>query len=621
MKFFELAELFEKLESTAGRNDMTALLAEFITAHKKSDPKELEMAAYLFTGRVAPYFVQAEYNYSEKGLITVMSDQAKSAGSQFDVVKSRSDLGDLGLVAAQLQGSVVLEKPSSLTVADVYEALWRIISTSGSGSVASKNQVVAELLRKMSPVEAKFLVRIVSGKMRLGVSTKTFLDAVSVVLSGDKSSREQLDRAYGVDPDIGWVLYNALAGKSEASKLVVGIPVHSRLVERVKEFGEVFTRLGDGAIFQPKFDGLRCQAHVGASYSADTMGDRVWVNYMSNLEAIIRNTEAPDLFAKTEENDRSVAVELFSRNLERMSDMFPEVVNELSKYIEPGTVLDGEMIGWDPDTQSFLPFQETMSRKRKHGISEAAVDVPVRYFVFDILAYKGESLVEEDTEKRLEILDRLLKALPEDSLIVPTETRMMKDSSELESFFVESVEGGLEGLIAKSKKGGYQPGARNYEWIKLKKSMDKELVDTVDVVIMGYYYGSGKKVEFGMGALLGGVYNQESGEVESVTKIGTGITDEKWREIAGRLKPLEVKEMPKNFNVAKELHPDVWVAPEVVCSVEADEVTRSKVHTAGKDQLGYGLALRFPRLIEFDRDKDMEQATSSQELAKIGGMS
>lgn len=610
MKFLELSQLFEQLESTTGRNDMTALLAEFISAHRSSSAEELAMAAYLFTGRVAPGFVPAEYNLSEKSLISVLHGLSSLYTVGLDIVKLRADMGDIGLVAEVLVGKIESKSGGQLEVMELYDRLWAIVSASGTGSSSAKMAICTEVMLKLSPVEAKFFARIVSGKMRLGVSTKTLLDALSVTLNGDKGMRTELDSIYGVDPDIGWVIQSVLSGDlGKSAQVVVGVPLHSRLVERVKDFDEALERLDSELIVQPKFDGLRCQAHVGVKYSGSEVSERVWSHYM--IEMGKSRVHGGTLF----DVDKEVGeVELFSRNLEGMTDMFPEVAEELLKFVPEGTVLDGEVIGWDFSTESFLPFQETMTRKRKHGVSEAAQGVPVKYFIFDIIAYKGESLLDLDTIDRLEKLDQLFKTIPADSLLSRAETRSISSKESLEKFFIECVEGGLEGLIVKSRKGGYKPGVRDFEWIKLKKSMDKKLVDSVDVVVMGYYYGSGKKTQFGMGALLGGVYNSESREIESITKIGTGITDAQWREISDRLKGLAVKDMPSNYKVSKALEPDVWVLPDVVCTVEADEITKSKVHMAAMGKDGLGLALRFPRLIEFDRDKSVEQATSVEEL-------
>ncbi|WKZ31458.1 MAG: hypothetical protein QY318_01695 [Candidatus Dojkabacteria bacterium] len=413
MKFLELAELFEKLESTSSRNEMTALLAGFITRNR-SESEQLAMAAYLFMGRVAPLFVPAEFNYSEKSMLNVMVGIATQLGGEVDITKLRSELGDAGLVAFQLSEKLDGSgKAEGYQVSDLYEQLWKIINTSGSGSIATKSNIAGEILVRLTPVEAKFFARIVSGKMRLGVSVKTFLDAISVALKGDKGMRERLDRCYGVDPDIGWLLYSMLThGEGGVDgELVVGIPLHSRLVERVKDFDEVFTRLGEEIIFQPKFDGLRCQAHVGVKYVESTMGERVWIEPMKMHSSTAGEGGALGLFAADQSAGDS-GVELFSRNLERMTSMFPDVVAELSKHIDEGTVLDCEVIGWDADTRSFLPFQETMSRKRKHGIDAATLDIPVKLFVFDILAYKGKSLLDKDTEERLELLDKLLSEVP-----------------------------------------------------------------------------------------------------------------------------------------------------------------------------------------------------------------
>ena len=177
---------------------------------------------------------------------------------------------------------------------------------------------------------------------------------------------------------------------------------------------------------------------------------------------------------------------------------------------------------------------------------------------------------------------------------------------------------GLEGLIAKLPIGGYTPGARNFEWVKLKKTFMSDLSDSIDAVVLGYYFGSGKRAKFGIGALLCGVYSKEKDRFESVTKLGTGITDDMLKTILDRLEPLVVKNVPKNVYISKNLMPDVLVYPEVVCTIEADDITRSVVNNL-KSEAAHGLSMRFPRMIEFDREAIATDTTSVEELEEMFG--
>ena len=514
-----------------------------------------------------------------------------------------------------------------------------MVNTTGAGSATKKATLVKEMMTNSTPVEAKYVSRIVTGKLRLGASDSTVIDALSIILTGNKDMSSQLADCYGVDPDLGYLSHRVLSAvatkKNVTPEVKIGIPVRSRLVERVKEFTAVFERLGDDFYIQPKYDGIRCQIHKGIDIRSVAYENRVWT---SKLEEV--KDDSIGMFDQAEVQ-KDCQIKLFSRNLEDITEMFPDVVDAVSKFDSPSFILDGEVVGWDSDKEGFAPFQETMTRKRKYRIEEAKENVPVRYYAFDLLLESDHSLLDEDLEVRLRELAKLFKnpvinrggdvggneggnealitystmgATKNADIMNLTVTTDICEMDQLEEEFNKAVGAGLEGIVAKKRSGGYQAGKRNFEWIKLKRSMLNTLVDSVDLVIMGYYYGSGRQTEFGMGALLGGVYDKDMGKMISTTKIGTGITDEQWVLIGSRLKKLETSVAPKEYVVSEQLKPDVWVLPEVVCTVEADEITRSKAHLAGFDQLGYGLALRFPRLIEFDRDKRPEDATSVEEL-------
>jgi DNA ligase-1 len=594
MLFKEICALLSSIENLTSRNEITDVLIDF---YKNSKVRDAQIFSYLVVGRVAPSFVDAEFNMSEKSILKVLSEIAHT-----DLSEARKGLGDIGLVAEQYVGSTDTE----LDLESVYSELWNLINTGGTGSVAEKQFLVKEIVNKMSPVEAKYFVRIIVGKLRLGVSSKTFLDVFSFLKNGDKSLRSELDLVYGVDPDLGALTYRILKDQELSVEPTPGIPLLSRLVERVGSFEEVFERLGEKIIVQPKFDGLRCQAHKGVNYSELDKELRIWSGNLTS-----KHTPG-GMFETPSRGD----VKLFSRNLEDLTEMFPEVVEVIESLDCESCILDGEVIGWDDEKDTFAPFQQTMTRKRKHGVGDAMKEVPVKYFTFDVMYIDGKSLALVDTSERVQILKGIS---PDDrSVFRMAETDMITSLEELNDMFDQSSNDGLEGLIVKKLEGGYEPGNRNYDWIKLKKSMDKKLVDTVDVVIMGYYAGSGKRSSLGMGALLGGVYNPDTNRVESVTKIGTGITDEQWGEINSKLAELRSEKMPSMYDVDTGLHPDAWVEPRIVCSVEADEITKSKVHKAAVSLYGdSGLALRFPRLIEFDRDKNIEDATSPSELKRL----
>lgn len=597
MLFKDFCNTLQEIEKISSRLDMTALLKELFL---DLDVEEVQMASYLLLGRVAPMFVPAEFNFSEKSLLNIY------AGHYSDVESLRNELGDIGLVAEKLSTEIGGEA----VVKDVYISLWDVVNTIGTGSQQRTALIVSETILSSSPVEAKYFARIVSGKLRLGVSVKTLLDAFSFAIAGDKSVSEELNRAYGVSADLGYiakVVFEDLKKAQESlGKIQVtpGIPLLSRLVERVKDFDEVFERLGEEVLVQPKFDGLRCQIHKVDGRFEDVTAGRLWSSRL-----VDESGGEIGLFGGKSDS----SVRLFTRNLEDVTHMFPEIVAAVQALPMKSCVLDSEVVGWDKDADTFKSYQETMLRKRKHGVEGASSDTPVKAFVFGVMYKDGESLTEMDTLSRVEILEDMLKGVSGDILLA--ETRRVRKVSELEELFSDLVDKGLEGLIVKKVEGGYLPGTRNFDWLKLKKSMFKALVDTVDLVVMGYYYGSGKRANFGIGAILGGIYNKEEDRYESCTKIGTGISDEELSKIKGLLDEISVKEPPSEYLIESRLKPDIVVSPEIVVTVEADEITKGK-GTTGSSPAG-GFSLRFPRLMEFGRDKNAEDATSLVELSDM----
>ncbi len=609
MKFNEFCSYLQKIEDTSSRNEITSILGEVLN---KVEGEEVAIACYFVTGRIAPMFINSEFNMSEKIIIKALQSFANFSNNEINVENKRLDLGDVGLVAEEI--FVMCKSVSKMNLLDVFEGLWEIVNVSGNGSIQKKADLYINLVSKMSSVEAKYLTRIIVGSLRLGVSSKTIIDSISFAFQGDKGYKEILENSYGIHPDLGLLAYRVLVekdGSLNKDNLVLGIPIKSRLVERVKDYDELSERMGDDFYLQPKFDGLRCQAHKGVDYKSDFFSKTVWNKYLKQ-----EKQQEFSMFSQGDDVAENEDIKLFSRSLEDLTEMFPDIIKEISQIKDMNLVLDCEIVGWNDDLSVYGKFQDTMKRKRKYDISEISKEVPVRLYIFDILYKNGNSLINTPLSERLEILEKLLD-WDSFEFIKLAETRRVSEIKEVDEFFIESVEKGLEGLIAKKIDSIYEPGERNFGWIKLKKSMKKNLVDTVDIVIMGYYKGSGRQVSLGIGALLAGIVN-EKGEINTITKIGTGVTDSLWTEILEKLTPLEANKKPNIYkNVHKSLIPDIWILPKIVATVEADEITRSQVHTACEDILGYGLALRFPRLVSFGRDKNFDEATSSKELVKM----
>lgn len=597
--FLQICNIFNILEKTPSRNEVTEILSDF---YKTLDRKEAQILSYLILGRVAPPFVSSEFNYSEKSFLSLLKDLLKARQLEGDTDQKRKELGDIG-DTMEYFARELKSVSKSITVEEIYEIFWRIVNSVGTGSIDLKNRIIVDTLEGLSPLEAKYFSRIVCGSLRLGVNDKTLLDVFSFVIQKDKGMRDELDRAYGVYADIGYICSLVVEGsrqsvqeRLEGIKMQPGVPVKPRLVERVSSFEEVFERLGDSVLVQNKYDGLRCQIHK-FKHENLVNGENIWQKY-------VKEEKESSLF-EIQRSDYDIR--LFTRNLEDVTEMFPEVVEEALSISEESFILDSEVLGWSVDGGEFLTFQETMQRRRKYEVREMSGAVPVKAMVFDVLYLNGKDLSREDTEKRVNIL----KDIDSNQTIVMESTKEVTSKEELDNVFNSAIDLGHEGVIVKSKKGGYLPGVRNYEWIKLKKSMNKKLVDSIDLVLIGYNRGSGRRSGLGIGSVLGGIYNEEEDIFEAVSNVGTGFTDEQLKNIYDSVKGIVLEKKPVNVKVDGSLIPDVWVEPTIVFTVEADEVTKRK----GSNMY----SLRFPRLVEWGRDKGVTEVMTRKELEGMYG--
>ena len=574
MTFSDLSSFFEKLEKTSSRLELITILSHLFKDIQSGE--EVEKICYLVQGRIAPFFEALEIGMAEK---TVADAIARAYSVDRDEVLAEFDrIGDMGLAVHALASHA--PQSSHISVDEVFEILRTIAKTNGEGTVEKRIVLLSDVLKKVDAISAKYLVRIPLGNLRLGIGDPTILDALATIKLGDKNQRHYLEGAYNRTSDLGliaktlWKHANPIAGVDAIEKLdvQVGKPIRAELCERLPSPEKTIEKMGE-VDAQYKYDGFRVQIHKD--------GDKI---------------------------------SIFSRNLENMSNMFPELIEGAKTQINAkSAILDGEALAYNPASEEFLPFQETTKRRRKHNIIEVAKQLPLRAFIFDILYKNGKALIDEPLTKRLEVLQ---ETLVNDDILFPAQTTTINESKKLALMLDDAISKGLEGIVVKKLASKYEAGARNFNWVKLKRHQTGELKDTIDCVILGYISGKGKRTAFGAGALLVGVYDKQQDMFVTVSKIGTGLTDEEWQSIKSRTHGIELGHKPAR--VASVITPSVWVKPEIVIEVLADEITRSPIHTAGKvgDEPGY--ALRFPRLVNFrERDKKAEDATSVKELIEM----
>ncbi len=494
--------------------------------------------------------------------------------SQDDVKSHLQQAGDLGTVIAH--GS--WEVPTYLELETVYDRLVAFEQISGVGSQEEKIQYLQSLLRDVTPGGAKYLVRMVLGKLRLGFSEMTVIDALSWVLAGSKEHRDAIEYAFNICADIGKIAYVVIANGVQGLEHIdiqVGIPVRMAAAERLASLDAIIDRIGT-CVVQPKLDGFRLQVHI-------------------------------------QREGGNMTISFFSRNLANMSHMFPDVQEALQHVLAESLIIEGEAIAYDISTDSYLPFQETVKRRRKYGIEEAVKSYPLYFMVFDILYQDGTSVLDYPHTRRRQILRRLFDVYP-DQRVQLVDEQEVHNVQELTAYFQNAITAGLEGVVVRRPEAAYQPGKRNYNWIKFKRRQANRLADTIDCVVLGYYYGHGRRAKFGIGAFLVGIYNDQGRQFQTIAKVGTGLTDAGWHELKRICDMHTVAEQPSTVSCHGDLAPDVWVAPEVVVVVAADEITESPLHTAGRSEEHAGLALRFPRFIAYRPDKEPVQATSIQEI-------
>lgn len=570
LTFAVLAQCFEQLEQTSSRKQLTTLLADLLGL---VEADEIAEVSYLLQGRAAPLYEPVEFGLGERSI-------EKAVGQAYGVepteVRERyARLGDLGLVVAELAAQAGDGAAADRPVRQVFAELRAVADLSGPGSAERKLSGLTRLLTGLDPISGKHLVRIPLGTSRLGVGDATILAAFTQArLGGTKAEQQVLEDAYNRTSDLGVLgetLWTQGLDGVKTLQVMVGRPIRPQLAERLPDVPSLLEKLGGRAHVQPKFDGVRVQLHLDRS------------------------------------RPEGEQVRLFSRSLESMTSMFPELVNGVLEQVQAETaILDAEALAYNPLSDEFLPFQETTRRRRKHGIGEMQAELPIKAMVFDMMYRDGQALLDRPLVDRIATLTSTVKG---NEVLQAEPGEVIHDAERLELVFEEALGRGLEGLVVKRVDSPYQAGARNFNWVKLKKHSRGALEDTIDCVMLGYFLGRGKRAELGVGALLVGVYDQDNDEFVTVTKIGTGLGDEQWREVASRAAPFRSEGKPAR--VRSTITPSVWVEPKIVLEVLADEITISPNHTAG-------YALRFPRVIRFrDADKRPEDATTLREVVEL----
>ncbi|MFQ5940889.1 MAG: ATP-dependent DNA ligase [Nitrososphaerales archaeon] len=574
MQYSVIVETFEMMERTTKRLELTDYLVKLL---KSTPPDLIDKVVYSIQGKLYPDYEGVELGIADKLALRAVSTSSGLALEKIEqMYRETGDIGSTGELAlqAKMQTTLISE---DITVERVHSTLEKIAGLTGEGSQDMKLKYICSLLNDSTPKEARYILKIITGKLRLGVADYTVLDALAVAFTGEKEKRTLLEHAYNITSDLGLVAKTiAMQSLDAVSALKIEIfkPIRPMLAERVSTAQEALQRMGGKCAVEYKLDGERLQIH------------------------------------KSEEK-----ILLFSRRLENITSHYPDAKELIMKSVNVSdAILEAEAVAINQDAGEYLPFQELMHRRRKYGIEEAVKDYPVSLNFFDILYVNNKDCMQLQYQNRRELLEEIVMG---DSKVRVVPMVISENKKTIHDLMEQSISEGCEGLMIKHLKSNYRAGAREFAWIKLKREYRSEIADSLDLVIIGAFYGRGRRVGK-YGAYLLGTYDKEVDMFRSICKVGTGFTDE---HLANFYSMLNQHIIPhKHARVDSKIAADVWFEPRVVIEIIASEITLSPLHTSGINTIreGSGLALRFPKFNGNIRDeKSAEQATSVQELINL----
>ncbi len=549
MDYSRLTEVYQKLEKTSSRLEMTSIVADFLAEVPRED---LQIILLFLRGRVFPSWSEKELGIGHKMVIKAIS--IVSGIPENKVEDKIRETGDTGIAAEQLmvkkaQTTLFTER---LTVRKVYENLDKLASLTGKGSQDKKISYIAELLSFSQPKESRYLVRTILEELRLGVGEGIVRDAIAQSFQVDP---RLVERAYSLSSDLGEVARIAKSEGNDGLKkinLMPGRPMEVMLAQKAKDIQEVLDKFKIVA-FEIKYDGARIQIHKDNS-----------------------------------------KVHLFTRRLENVTKQFPEIVKSAKENIRgDSAIVEGEMVAIkDLDDRHPRPFQDLSRRiKRKYDIPEMVKKIPVEINLFDVVFYEGESKIGEKFKNRRKLLEKIIM---ETDTFKLAEQSITNSIEEADKFYRRALNLGHEGVMAKNLDAPYQPGSRVGYMYKIKPIME-----TLDLVIIGATWGEGRRAHW-LASFLLAVLDPDTGEFLTIGKMGTGFTDEQFKEMTETLKG----------EISEQMGKEVKLKPKVVVEVAYEEIQKSPTYSSG-------YALRFPRLVRVRTDKGPQDADTLQRVEEL----
>ena len=574
MKFSIISDAFQKMEVTSKRLELTDILVELI----KEIPEDvISKAVYLIQGKLRPNFEGVELGIAEK---LVMKAMSKSSGIPLKKIEEDYNKGgDLGQTAENILKRKIQTTFSSetITLERVYETLLKIANLEGKGSQEMKMRYVSSILNDATPQEAKFILKILLGTLRLGIAENTVMDALAIAFTGEKENREVIENAYNVSSDLGKVAQVASTGGIEQIRkfqIQLFNPIRPMLADRIKSGEDAVKKFQNDFAAEYKLDGERAQIHK----QKDT-------------------------------------IMIFSRSLENITSYYPDIVEKISKLIiSDDVILEAEVVAMNTNSGDFLPFQELMHRRRKYEIDEAVTKYPITVNFFDVLFSNGKNCMEMEYIERRKLLEKVIK---EDDFARLIPMSIINNEEQILEVLENSINSGCEGLMIKHLNSTYRAGIRGSNWLKLKREYQNDLGDSLDLVVIGAFFGKGRRTGK-YGTLLLATYNDEEDIFPSICKVGTGFSDEILDQLYQILSPKVT--LKKNPRIISDMTADMWFEPELVIEIVASEITQSPIHKTASDKIkeNTGLALRFPKFTgKIRTEKNAEDASTDEEVIAL----
>lgn len=596
--FLFLASAFDRISEESGRLAIIEILCSVFRTVIATTPEDLLAVVYLAANRVAPPHEGVELGIGDATIIKAL---AEATGRNEAQVRSEyKECGDLGLVSKTSRTTQrTIFAPQCLTCDKVLEAFRFIAKEEGTKSQDKKRARMKQLIVAARDNEPKFIVRLLQGKMRIGLAEQSVLAALAQaavlqedppVPSRDLPARLEeavriMKQVYSVlpvyDRIVPRLLPDGIRKLPESCHFELGVPVGPMLAKPTKGISEILDKFQDSVFTcEYKYDGERAQIHC--------------------LE--------------------DGTVEIYSRNAERNSQKYPDLVAGMKRHAKQHVtsfVLDAEVVAYDRSAEKILPFQVLATRARK-GVIIGDIKVQVCLYAFDLLYVNGRPLLQDQFRQRRQLLYESFEETKGEFQFATAITT--RDTEEMQAFLNDAVSHSCEGAMVKTLEhdATYEPAKRSNNWLKLKKDYMDNLGDSLDLVPIGAFHGRGKRAGL-YGAFLLACYNDSAEEYQSICKIGTGFSEAILEELSSTLREAALSQPCNYYRYGETLGADVWFAPKQVWEVKAADLSISPVHRAaiGIQDSNKGIALRFPRFLRVRTDKTPEQATTAEQVAEM----